>query len=78
MNPANTDKSALQHRYYVGPTEPALDAVDIDVLCATCRNRHQRGLIARIEDFCRRCWEVVAPDVIEESDALVPFWAMDD
>ncbi|MGH2736833.1 MAG: hypothetical protein ACRDKZ_14735, partial [Actinomycetota bacterium] len=52
---------------------------DPELLCAVCRDRFDGGRIARLEDFCRRCWEIVAPLLIEESDdPLMPLSALRD
>ena len=67
----------------VGHVEQDIVVADVtkvnrELLCATCRARMDRGAIVEVEDFCRRCWEIVAPLVIEESDApLVPVIGLD-
>ena len=78
MSPTSTEQQTGHiNSFYVGVAD--VHEADPELLCAVCRDRFDGGHIARLEDFCRRCWEIVAPLLIEESDdPLIPLSALRD
>ena len=48
---------------------PLLDS--IDCLCVSCRRRVRWDPETKLEQLCDRCWRLLAPVVLEESETLL-------
>ncbi|HEX2234903.1 MAG TPA: hypothetical protein VHK89_01370 [Actinomycetota bacterium] len=48
---------------------PLLDR--LDCLCVSCRRRVRWDPDTRLEQLCDRCWRLLAPMVVEESETLL-------
>ena len=49
----------------------SLGEIDLDELCVTCERKVRQQRVTRLEEFCFRCWDRVAPLVLEETEALL-------
>jgi hypothetical protein len=43
----------------------------LDCLCVTCRRRVRWDPETRLEQLCDRCWRLLAPLLVEESQTLL-------
>ncbi len=48
----------------------SLGAIEVGQLCVTCERKLRQRRVTRLEEFCFRCWDRVAPLVLEETEAL--------
>jgi hypothetical protein len=43
----------------------------LDSLCVSCRRRVRWDPNLRLEQLCDRCWRLIAPEMVEESETLL-------
>jgi hypothetical protein len=43
----------------------------IPYLCVACRRRVNWDPTTKLEQLCDRCWRLVAPEMLEESETLL-------
>ncbi len=48
----------------------SLEDLDLSQLCVTCERKVRQDRVHRLEEFCFRCWDRVAPLMLEETEAL--------
>lgn len=44
----------------------------LDSLCVACRRRVNWKPDIRLEQLCDRCWRLIAPQLVEETETLLP------
>ena len=44
----------------------------LTTLCGACRRKATWNPALRLEQLCDRCWRLVAPRLVEETETLLP------